>query len=103
MLPGLFTPTHALFLIVIVAITFGLWRITTPRVRTARAVREPAVAAVRRRRLRRPTRREAHIGWLVICFVFAFVLTRAVAMPLFLLAFVAVWACGYGVLARLYR
>jgi hypothetical protein len=106
MLPGLLTPTHVLFLIIIVAITFGLHRITTPRTRRARpapATREPRTAALRRLRLRKPTRREAHIGWLVICVVLAFVLTRAVAMPLFLLVFVAVWACGYGVLARLYR
>ena len=103
MLPGLLTPTHVLFLAVIVAVTFGLRRITTPRARTSRVAREPRAATVRRLRLRKPTRREAHIGWLVICVVLAFVLTRAVAMPLFLLVFVAVWACGYGVLARLFR
>ncbi len=52
---------------------------------------------------RMPTRREAHVGWLLICVVFAFVLTRAVAMPVFLLVFLAAWACGYGVLAKVYR
>jgi hypothetical protein len=102
-LPGLLTPTHVLFLAVIVALTFGLRRITTPRARTSRGAREPGTGTFRRLRLRKPTRREAHIGWLVVCIVLAFVLTRAVAMPLFLLVFVAVWACGYGVLARLYR
>ena len=85
------------------AITFGLHRITTPRARPLRRWRGTEDRRFRRLRLRKPTRREAHIGWLVICVVLAFVLTRAVAMPLFLLVFVAVWACGYGVLARLYR
>jgi len=103
MLPGLLTPTHVLFLAVVVALTFGLRRITTPRTRTSRVAREPRAATFRCLRLRKPTRREAHIGWLVICVVLAFVFTRAVAMPLFLLVFVVVWACGYGVLARLFR
>ncbi len=103
MLPGLLTPTHVLFLAVIVAITFGLRRLTTPRARTSRAARAPRPGKLPRLRLRKPTRREAHIGWLLICVVLAFALTRAVALPLFLLVFVAVWACGYGVLARLYR
>jgi ABC-type Fe3+ transport system permease subunit len=101
MLPGLLTPTHVLILLVIVAVTFGLNRLTTPRPHAAR--RRHRGARPRRLRLRKPTRREAHIGWLLFCLVFAFVVTRAVAMPLFLLAFLAVWACGYGVLARLYR
>ena len=103
MLPGLLTPTHVLFLIVIVAVTFGLRWLTTPRARTSRAARAPGTRTFRRLRLRKPTRREAHIGWLLICGVLAFVLTRAGAMPVFLLVFLAVWACGYGVLARLYR
>ena len=33
----------------------------------------------------------------------AFAFTRAVALPLFLIVFFALWLCGYGVLARLYR
>ena len=103
MLPGLLTPTHVLFLAVIVGLTFGLRRLTTPRARTSRVARRPATGSLWRLRLRKPTRREAHIGWLLVCVVLAFALTRAVAMPLFLLVFVAVWACGYGVLARLYR
>jgi hypothetical protein len=103
MLPGLLTPTHVLFLTVVAALVFGLRRLTSPRVRTARAVREPSTGAVRSLRLRKPTRREAHIGWLLMCVVIAFALTRAVALSLFLLVFLAVWACGYGVLARLYR
>ena len=101
MLPGLLTPTHVLFLLVIVAVTFGLRRLTSPRAETPR--RPLRVGSLRRPRLRRPTRREAHIGWLLFSVILAFVVTRAVAMPLFLLVFLAVWACGYGVLARLYR
>jgi hypothetical protein len=103
MLPGLLTPTHVLFLVVVLAVTFGVRWLTTPRARTSRAAREPGTGTFRRLRIRKPTRREAHIGWLLICVVFAFVLTRAVAMPVFLLVFLAVWACGYGVLASLYR
>jgi hypothetical protein len=103
MLPGLLTPTHVLFLAVAAAIAFGLRRRTTPLVRATRAVRRPVTGAVRRLRLRMPTRREAHIGWLLICVVTAFALTRTVALSLFLLVFLAVWACGYGVLVRLYR
>jgi hypothetical protein len=103
MLPGLLTPTHVLVLVVVVGITFGLRRLTTPRPRKPGAARGPGSVTPRRLRLRKPTRREAHVGWLLVCIVLAFALTRAVAMPLFLLVFVAVWACGYGVLARLYR
>jgi hypothetical protein len=101
MLPGLLTPTHVLFLLVIVAVTFGLKRLTSPRTETPR--RSSRTGSLRRPRLRRPTRREAHIGWLLVSVILAFVVTRAVAMPLFLLVFLAVWACGYGVLAKLYR
>jgi hypothetical protein len=103
MLPGLLTPTHVMFLVVVVAITFGIRRLTTPRARASSASQRLGTGSVRRRRLRKPTRREAHIGWLVVCVVLAFALTRAVAMPLFMLVFLAVWACGYGVLTRLYR
>ncbi len=101
MLPGLLTPTHVLILLVIVGITFGLRRLTTPRARTPR--RKQGTFSPRGIRLRWPTRREAHIGWLLFCVIVAFALTRAVAMPLFLLVFLAVWACGYTVLSRLYR
>jgi hypothetical protein len=101
MLPGLLTPTHVLFLLVIVGVTFGLRRLTTPRAGSPR--RRLRVRGPRRPRLRKPTRREVHIGWLLFSVVLAFALTRAVAMPLFLLVFLAVWAVGYGVLARLYR
>ena len=107
MLPGLLTPTHVLFLL-----DHRGDHVRSPEDHDAADAARPSgardaasrgPARFRRLRLRKPTRREAHIGWLVICVVLAFVLTRAVAMPLFLLVFVAVWACGYGVLARLYR
>ena len=45
----------------------------------------------------------ADVGWLLVSATVAFVFTRAVALPLFLIVFFAVWLGGYGVLARLYR
>jgi hypothetical protein len=101
---GFVTPTHALLLFVVLAVVF-LW---------ARSGRGDAhaTAVARGRRLRdrsrhwrltRPTRRQAHLGWLITSALVAFALTRAVALPLFLIVFFALWACGYWVLVRLYR
>jgi hypothetical protein len=105
MLPGLLTPTHVLFLLAVVAVVYGIHRASTPRTGAVRRLPEAqrAMRGASRFRLRWPMRREAHIGWLVASIVVAFALTRAVAMPLFLLVFLGVWACGFGVLARFYR
>ncbi len=102
MLPGLLTPTHVLVIVAILAVTFGLRKVTTPA-RASRRVRAPGARRLRRLRLKRPTRAQAHLAWLLVSALVAFVFTRAVALPLFLLVFLAVWICGYGVLARLYR
>ncbi len=101
---GFVTPTHALLLFIALAVVFGWTRLTRGD--------EHATAAARGRRLRdrrwrwrltRPTRRQAHLVWLIASALVAFALTRAVALPLFLLVFFALWACGYWVLVRLYR
>ncbi len=54
-------------------------------------------------RLRKPTRRGAHIIWLIVSAGVALWFTRGVAIPLFLALFFVVWLCGYSVLVRLYR
>jgi hypothetical protein len=101
---GLATPTHALLLLAAVAAFLLLGRLT-------RGDAEAAAAAQGRRARRRargfhlrwPTRGEAHVVWLVVCALVAFVFTRGVAMPLFVLVFFVLWLAGYGVLARVYR
>ena len=104
---GFLTPTHVLLLLAAVAAFVVLGRLT-------RADADERAAAQGRRvrrglrglgglRLRWPTRREAHVLWLVASLFVALLLTRAVALPLFFLVFFALWAAGYGVLARLYR
>ena len=40
---------------------------------------------------------------LLVSALVSFAVTRAVALPLFLLVFFALWLGGYGLLARLYR
>jgi hypothetical protein len=53
-------------------------------------------------RLRKPTRRQAHILWLVASAVIALLVTHGVALPLFIGLFFVVWLFGYGVLSRLF-
>jgi hypothetical protein len=103
MLPGLLTPTHVLIIVAILAVTFGLRRVTTPGARSSRPARAPGLRLLRSLRLRRPTRGQAHVAWLLVSALVAFAFTRSVALPLFLLVFLALWICGYGVLSRLYR
>ena len=103
MLPGLLTPTHVLVLVAILAVTFGLRRVTTPAARASRPARAPGPRRLRSLRLQRPTRGQAHVAWLLVSALVAFAFTRAVALPLFLLVFLGLWICGYGVLSRLYR
>jgi len=101
---GVTTPTQALLLLAAVAAFYFLGRLTRRDARAASVVRGRRVRrALAGLRLRRPTRREAHVAWLVVSLVVAFALTRAVALPLFLLVFFALWLSGFGVLARLYR
>ena len=58
---------------------------------------------LRLRRPRRPTRRTAHIVWLIVSAVLAVMITRGAVLAVFLGLFFIVWLLGYGVLARLYR
>ena len=103
MLPGLVTPTHLLFFFAAVVVFFGLRRLSARGAREARPRRGRVAGRLRNLRLRWPTRGEAHVIWLLVCALLAFVVTRAVALPLFLIVFFALWLCGYGLLARLYR
>jgi len=105
MLPGLLTPTHVLLLLVALAVFFGLRRFSTRGTGATRSAERRGGGRIRRLRLRprKPARGEAHVAWLLVSALIAFALTRAVALPLFLAAFFALWLCGYGVLARLYR
>jgi hypothetical protein len=109
MAAGFVTPTHLLFLLAAAAVFFVLKRL--PRGGSwsshdwgpARSARSRVVAKMRGLRLRRPTRAQAHVVVLLVSALVSFAVTRAVALPLFLLVFFALWLCGYGVLARLYR
>jgi hypothetical protein len=103
MLPGLLTPTHLLLLLCAVAVFFGLRKVSTRRPRTARPARRRGTGRIRSLRLRKPTRAQAHVAWLLFSALVAFAVTHAAALPLFLLVFFVVWICGYGVLVRLYR
>lgn len=101
---GFLTPLHVLLLLAVIAAFFVLGRLTRDDVEEAGAERGRRLRQLLRRpRLRKPTRREVHVGWLVFSLLVAFLCTRAVAVPLFLLVFFAVWIGGYGVLSRLYR
>ena len=91
-----------LVIVAILAVTFGLRKVTTPAAPVSRPARAPR-SRLRSLRPKRPTRGQAHIAWLLVSALVAFAFTRSVAMPLFLLVFLALWACGYGVLSRLYR
>jgi hypothetical protein len=101
---GFLTPTHLLLLLAALAAFVVLGRMTRGDAREGAAAHG---RRARRRlldfRLRKPTRREVHIGWLVASALVAFALTRAVALPLFLFVFVVLWLAGFGVLWRLYR
>jgi hypothetical protein len=101
---GFVTPTHILFLIAVLAVVLGVGRLTRGGVHaTAAAKGRRLRGAWRGWRFTKPTRRQAHVAWLVASALVAFALTRAVALPLFLLVFFAVWVCGYWVLVRRYR
>ena len=102
MLPGLVTPTHVLLILAALAIFFGLRRLSLRGTRATSVARGRGLG-IRSLHLKRPTRAQAHVGWLLISALVAFAFTRAVALPLFLVVFFALWLCGYGVLARLYR
>lgn len=98
---GFITPTHVLLVLVVLAVVLGVRRL-------GRGTRyEKAITSERRppggRRLSKPTSQQAHVVWLIASALVAFALTRAVALPLFLLVFLAVWACGFWLLVRLYR
>jgi hypothetical protein len=114
MAPGFVTPTHLLFLLAAVAAFVVLSKLPKGGSRKgasgaprdwdpARRAPRRVLARVMSLRLRKPTKAQAHVGLLVFSALVSFTLTRAVALPLFLLVFFALWLCGYGVLARLYR
>ncbi len=114
MAPGFVTPTHLLFLLAAVAVFVVLSKLprggsrrggpSSPRDwDPARKAPRRVLARVMRLRLRKPAKAQAHVGLLIFSALVSFAVTRAVALPLFLLVFFALWLCGYGVLARLYR
>lgn len=101
---GFATPTHILLLIAVVAVVLGMGRLTRGDAHaTAAAGSRRLRRAVSRWRFTRPTRRQAHVAWLIASALVALALTHAVALPLFLLVFFAVWVCGYWVLVKRYR
>ena len=106
---GFLTPTHLLFLLAAVAVFFVLKKLprgdrwSSHDWSPACSAPRRAFARIRRSRLRKPTRAQAHVVLLLVSALVSFAVTRAVALPLFLLVFFALWICGYGVLARTYR
>ena len=101
---GFVTPAQILLLVGVVAVVVVLGKLARPDARAAAAARGRQVRrGWRGWRFTKPTRRQAHIAWLVASALVAFALTRAVALPLFLLVFLAVWLCGYWALVKLYR
>jgi hypothetical protein len=104
---GFVTPTHALLLLAAVAVFFILGRLSRGDAREAGAAQGRRVRrglrGLRGWRLGRPTRAQAHVGWLAISVLISFALTRGIAVPVFLVLFLVLWLAGFGVLARLYR
>jgi len=103
MAAGFLTPTHLLLVLAALAVFFGMRWLSRRRARPARRGQGRGVDRVAGLRIRKPTRAQAHVAWLLVSALVAFAFTRAAALPLFLVVFFAVWLCGYGVLARLYR
>lgn len=95
MVEGFLTPTHLLLILAVLALFFGARRLRSGRVPVRRWRGRP--------RLGRPTRRQAHVVWLVISLAIAFALTHGVAIPLFLAVFFVLWLAGFAVLVRHYR
>ena len=100
---GFVTPTQILLLVAILAVVVSLGRLARADARSAAEKGRGLRGALRGLRIARPTPRQLHITWLVASALLAFVLTRAVALPLFLLVFFAVWVCVYWVLVRRFR
>lgn len=101
---GFVTPTSALLVLVVLAVAVGLGRLARGDAQErAAGVGRRVRSGWRGRRFTRPTRRQVHLTWLAASALVAFALTRAVALPLFLIVFFALWLSGYLVLARLYR
>jgi hypothetical protein len=104
MAAGFLTPTHLLFILAALAVALGLRWLSRRDGRSARSWQTAAAAGrLRTLRLRWPTRPQAHVAWVLISALVAFALTRAAALPLFLIVFFALWLCGFAVLVRLYR
>jgi hypothetical protein len=104
MVAAYFTPTTALLLLVVLVVFVVLTVLS-------RGGGEAAGAAGGRRlrrgirgfRFGKPTRRQVHVGWVVVSAAVAFAFTRGIAVPVFLLVFFALWLAGFGVLVRFYR
>jgi len=54
-------------------------------------------------RLRTPTRRTAHILWLIVSAVVALALTRGTVVAVFVAVYFVVWLLGYSTLMRMYK
>jgi hypothetical protein len=101
---GFVTPTHVLLLLAAIGAFVVLGRLSRTGPRAGASPRgRRAWTSARRWRLRKPTRTEAHVGWLVVSALVALAFTHALALPLFLLIFFALWLAGFGLLSRLYR
>lgn len=104
MIAAYVTPTSALLLLVVLLVFFVLTRLSRGDMEAAGAERGRGIRRwLRRFRLTRPTRRQVHIAWVIVCVLVSFALTRGIAVPVFLLVFFALWLAGFGVLHRLYR
>lgn len=99
------TPTSALLLLAALVAFFILTRLSRGDAHEAAGVAGGRRLRSRLRgwRLRRPTRRQVHVAWLVFSVLVAFALTRGIAVPVFLLVFIVLWLAGFGALLRLYR
>ena len=104
MAPGFATPTHLLLILAMLAVFFGLRALSRDDAQKAGSVQgRKVLRLVGGLRVKKPTRKQAHMAWLCTSALVAFAFTRAAALPLFLVIFFAVWLGGFGLLARHYR
>jgi hypothetical protein len=104
MVAAYYTPTSALLLLAALLVFFILTRLSRGNAEAAGVERG---RGIRRRlrvfRLAWPTRRQVHVAWVIVCALVSFALTRGIAVPVFVLVFLALWLAGFGVLHRVYR
>jgi hypothetical protein len=53
--------------------------------------------------LRKPSRRQAHIAWLIVAAALALFVTRGAVPAVFLAAFFVLWLIGYWILVSVRR